>query len=105
MGETTVSILAATVEGRPGKRQKFLTSQDSPMDFFGDYEGTGNSELKAVMKMASELVSPQTITRGRDAGEVPAAVKRWKLEDVEGLVSSLSNFAGTSKEINHIRVR
>ncbi|XP_055342748.1 lysine-specific demethylase 5A-like [Paramacrobiotus metropolitanus] len=88
-------------DAKAGKRQKL--SQDSPMDFFGDFEGSANNELKAAMKMAAELVSPQTITRGRDAGDISPAVKRWKLEDVEGLISSLLAFPGTSKEVSHIR--
>ena len=74
------------------------------MDFFADTDGISNSELKAVMKMASEVVSPSTITRTREASDAPSVQKRWKAADVESLVTSLLAFPGTGKEVSLVRV-
>lgn len=104
-----VSLLAKDghdLNGRFLPKKAKLYSEESlgPVHFFTDDGMMGNSELKAVMKMASELVSPQTITRNRENYDGPPTVKKWKIADVEGLVGSLLAFPGTGKEVAHVRV-
>ena len=87
------------------KKPKVYTEESSgPTHFFTDDGMMGNSELKAVMKMATDLVSPQTMTRNRENHDGPSIAKKWKIGDVEGLVGSLLAFPGTGKEVAHVRV-